>query len=934
MGTFSYAKLPMVKDLEDSIDLLVDNEVIAAIAGDVEAGRQLLSRAIQVDETEPDRTPIQDEHLILDADSSQNWAINEVLAGNHLVVKGPPGTGKSQTIANLIATLSARGKSVLFVAEKRAAIDAVLRRLTDVGAADLVLDVHDGGRDKRAVAEALRVALSNASGAFGTASRSQRLDGARARLVEHERVMHTSLAPWNVTPFQAQSVVLGTPEGSRTDVRWTAELTRLDEQVHLRLGDELKEFAQLHGIVPPPVPGPWEGAAITSRDQAGRAWSALHRLRASTLPEARDALERVIIEARLAQPTTLQEYTTVVALLRGVEDTLANFSAEVFRADLIALCEATMGRHGRKEHGIRLPWRLRRRLVKQARKLVGAGGRRRLDELHAALVRAREQQEAWERHRTDEGSPRSLPSGETASIALAELYAEHGALSQVLRPELRDVASRTLPQLEELLDNLAADQHRLHQLPRLHELRTGFQKFGLGALLRECAKRRLDAEMVSTAFSHAWHASILEFASYQEPSYGAFAGNVHDGAVRDYREADQARLVENVTRIKGAVGARAQRVAHGTDVASKFVRKQASLQRPRKAIRELVLNASRQLLDLKPCWAMSPLVVSQVLPRQVLFDVVVFDEASQVPPADAIPSIMRGRQVVVAGDEHQLPPTTFFMGATDEDEDEDLYDENGELVVSSGVGEESILEAMRHVARARQLSWHYRSRDDRLIAFSNEHIYSRSLTTFPGPSHESPLRHVLVSQTGRFPGQETSVNAEVKKVVELILQHALNSPKRSLGVITMSIEHARRIEAALQAQVAQRPDLDSFFAEKRLEPFFIKNLERVQGDERDEIILSMGYGKAPNGTLAHRFGPLNNEGGERRLNVAVTRAKRSMTLVSSFSSVDLDPAKLRKRGAKLLRAYLEYTESSGGDLGTGLNPTQHSIPSRSMCEIG
>src|SRR5580704_8115528 len=307
---------------------------------------------------------------------------------------------------------------------------------------------------------------------------------------------------------------------------------------------------------------------------------------------------------------------------------------------------------------------------------------------------------------------------------------------------------------------------------------------------------------------------------------------------------------------------------------------------------------------------MSPLMVSQVLPATRLFDVVIFDEASQIVPADAIPSIMRGHQIVVAGDDRQLPPTNFFRQLSDEADDPGEDDDG---LVSFGTGFESVLDALRPLLPTAPLTWHYRSRDERLVAFSNARIYGGALTTFPGVFRDECLRHVVVAQ-GPGAGQEVSVTAEVRRVVELVLEHARKRPQESLGVIALGVKHAERIDGTLRKVLAERPefaDTEAFFADDRPEPFFVKNLERVQGDERDAIILSIGYGKHPDGRMRYQWGPLLRDGGERRLNVAATRAKHRLTLVSSFSGYDVDPERVTKAGARLLADYLEYASSGG-----------------------
>ena len=314
---------------------------------------------------------------------------------------------------------------------------------------------------------------------------------------------------------------------------------------------------------------------------------------------------------------------------------------------------------------------------------------------------------------------------------------------------------------------------------------------------------------------------------------------------------------------------------------------------------------------------MSPLVVSQLLPPLPYFDVVIFDEASQITPADAVTSILRGRQLVVAGDDKQLPPTAFFVSDSTDDDTDQPDPETPAPLMAGTAGFESILDALGSVLRFRQLLWHYRSRDERLIAFSNVHIYGRTLTTFPGISGGRVLRYVPVAWQ---PGADTNSPApEADAVVDLILEHARERPEESLGVITMGIRHRDRIEERLRQRLRDDPelagDLAEFFDENRDEEFFVKNLERVQGDERDAIILSIGYGKDARGGLPYRFGPLLTEGGERRLNVAVTRAKNRITLVSSFSSRDMDPDRSAAEGVKLLRQYLQYVESDGANLG-------------------
>ena len=246
---------------------------------------------------------------------------------------------------------------------------------------------------------------------------------------------------------------------------------------------------------------------------------------------------------------------------------------------------------------------------------------------------------------------------------------------------------------------------------------------------------------------------------------------------------------------------------------------------------------------------------------------------------------------------------------------------------------ESLLDTGAALLRDQMLQWHYRSRDDRLIAFSNRLIYGGALTAFPGTLVSTPVRHCLIPFRPITGVAGTRSNPdEVTKVVDLVLEHARSHPHETLGVIAFGQHHANHIENALLLRLRdiEEPDLDEFFSETNEERFFIKNIERVQGDERDVIIVSVGYHKDANGRLPYRFGPILQEGGERRLNVAVTRARSRITLVSSFSHRDMDPGRSSAKGVDLLRRYLEYAASGGENLGSDvtdvpLNPFELSI---------
>ena len=494
-----------------------------------------------------------------------------------------------------------------------------------------------------------------------------------------------------------------------------------------------------------------------------------------------------------------------------------------------------------------------------------------------------------------------------------QLLVELERLGQTIRTE--ELADLGFSELGRLLHDLLEDQSTLVKLPEIYRLRKSLSRAGMDDFIEALAARRVSEAASVKTFRYTWLQSILDHLALSDGNVGAFDADSHDFAVDDYRNGDREHIETSSSRVRRICAEQSTRTRDQHRDQAEIVQHQANLKRRHMPVRSLVRTAPDVLLALKPCWAMSPLVVSQLLPPRAYFDVVIFDEASQITPADAVTSILRGKQLVVAGDERQLPPTTFFLSDTPSDEEE--REELDVPMVAGTVGFESILDALPSLLRFRMLQWHYRSRDERLIAFSNAHIYDRMLTTFPGVGGASCLVHITVPWR---PGMDTnSPSSEVDAVVDLVVEHARVRPDESLGVITMGIKHANRIEEAFRQRLQDDPALDEeigdFFGEERDERFFVKNIERVQGDERDAIILSVGYGKNERGQLVYRFGPLLQEGGERRLNVAVTRAKRRLSLVTSFSFDDMDPERLNSEGMKLLRQYLQYVDSAGENFG-------------------
>ena len=904
VSNFHFQKLAIVKDLKDHADELAAHDLIAGIAGDLGAkeqarGDRSLGDPRQLDVVKPD-----DEFLVRDADSTQQQAIALALSGRNGVISGPPGTGKSQTIANLIAECAARGKTVLFVAEKRAALDVVLERLKAISLEHLCLDLHGADISRKLVARQLKESLDVIRTVTmpESASLHRQYIDRRARLNGHVCRLHDRREPAQLSVYEVLGRLQRLPDGVSNDARWTgAELSRLDAGKSEQATRILRELASgFAGLITGDDPSPWTGAVLDTASIAQEAMDRAGRL-AKRWPAFSAALRAVESTQVLLPLTTVSEVRLALEVLAAVDAVSARYTLSTFELDLYRV--ASVLGSGRSVIG--RAWAMCTSPEFRAARVSLLNSRTAGKAPVVTLVQELDELQSVENRWRTIAAPGSLPCvvSHTAQLrsAFEDIANDLQGLIDIF-PQL-SLESISIEALGIWLPRLAPDGITPFRIVRCLELERELQAIDGGRTLREVRRLKPRTELWGEWFIYAWLRSCFEDACRQEPAIPAFSGRTQDELVEEFKKLDRERLDIAIQRVRRAHAERVIAARNKHRDQDSLVSKESEKKTRHLPLRRMVAHAPDVLLAVRPCWMASPLSVSQLIPAdRPLFDLVVFDEASQVLPEDAAAALLRGRQAVVAGDRHQLPPTTFFASSDGEiDEDE----------LSEVAGFESILDVMSaFLDPPWALDWHYRSRDESLIAFSNRHIYGDRLVTFPGPGGAPALTHHLLPHIPG-PGSEESVGAEVEKVVHLVLEHARTRLGESLGVIAMGVKHARRVEAALERARLQHPELDDFFAPDRHERFFVKNLERVQGDERDAIILTVGYGKDSAGKLLYRFGPLLSEGGERRLNVAVTRARHRLDLVSSFSHHDMEPGRSKAKGVELLRAYLEYAANGG-----------------------
>ena len=430
---------------------------------------------------------------------------------------------------------------------------------------------------------------------------------------------------------------------------------------------------------------------------------------------------------------------------------------------------------------------------------------------------------------------------------------------------------------------------------------------GLGGIVSGLHEGRLASDGAVDLFQVAYYQALIREVFRRHAGLAEFDGQSHEQWIEEFRSLDQARIEMARGEVATVHYDAIPRTAGGGEMA--VLRREIEKKRKHKPIRQLIKEAGTAILAIKPVFMMSPISVAQYLePGSVTFDLLLIDEASQVSPVDALGAIARARQVVVVGDDKQLPPTRFFSKMMDAD------DLPGDSDSDLSVGDlESILGlCVAQGMSQRMLRWHYRSRHHSLIAVSNREFYENHLYVIPSPTTITAMHglHFRPVRNGVFDRGNTATNrVEAGTIAEAVIEHAKRYPKKSLGVGAFSVVQRDAIRDELEVLQREHVELAGFFSSGRPEPFFVKNLENIQGDERDVILISVGYARDESGYLAMNFGPLSSQGGERRLNVLISRARERCAVFSSITADDIDLQRAKSRGAAAFKTFLRYAET-------------------------
>jgi len=1000
LSTFSFAKYLMWRDLKDRLDDLKSNLFVEHL---IERPSEIYQQdSYFVDKKEVDsRIKPSEIYTPLNADSSQIVAIEASGHAQDFVMEGPPGTGKSETIANIICHNLALGRRVLFVAEKMAALNVVYKRLTRVGVSSLCLELHSNKANKASVLEQLRKSWQgrNTSSQSDWEKKAQDLFNLRGDLNRYvEELYKPSVLGIKPRKAISRSVRLANHHPIKLD--WPGQISQSpikDEHGYTLLLDAARDlglaYKDLDGL-------DTNALGLINKYDWSNAWQAeviaCARSVNAELRATKTAANLLIAQIGLdtSQSLSMRGLHEVCALgefigelkyrplglaLSGkVRDHLENIQRLIDEKrkidNLLDESEAGLSiddilKLPTTEWAVKLVtskvrfWplsALTRMSLRSAMKKSGVTSYRNI-EVADTLDQIRQQCSelvgladtfvvdkiwlGWETRPADLESSKLLVSKRSNSLrslihelgiepvkGLTHLQTKLGTEWEFLDANIdllnkAQTAVECWKKLDQALDSfralaesevspessvdditmkmdaLVSGERVLNAWCNWLSAKRVSSQYGLDALavgLESGLIKYNDAQEAAKTAVHAWVAPILIDSS---EVLRRFSASSHEALIEDFCKLDEevARTTAEyiVAKTSASVpdpGSSNTPIAYGV-LSTELLKKSKH-----KPIRQLIEEMGETILNLTPCMMMSPLSVAQYLPASFnAFDLVVFDEASQITVYDAVGAIARGKNSIIVGDPHQMPPTNFF-NRTDDDATDDFEDL------------ESILDqALAAKMPLHRLTGHYRSRHESLIAFSNNRYYENELVTYPAADTKASAVyfHKINGQYSKGSGRNNVIEARavadeiVRRLTDPILQ------KLSIGVVALNSEQQRTIEDELDTKRRANSEIEPFFnGSKGIDPVFVKNLESVQGDERDVIFLSLGYGPTEPGakSMSMNFGPLNKSGGERRLNVAITRATTEVHIFSSFTPDMIDLSRTQAKAVNHLKGYLEFAE--------------------------
>lgn len=855
LGLFSFNKFVMWNDIHSNADKLAENAIVASLIENRDK-QEPSDETVDARIIDKSNSPI-DFSIPLDVDSSQMEAIVESGKGRTFILHGPPGTGKSQTITNMIANALYQGRRVLFVAEKMAALSVVQSRLEKVGLAPFCLELHSNKATKKHFLEQMDRVLNvtKIKEPADYASKAEELFAERKSLISYMDALHQKGSN-GLSLYECISEYLTIPQDEFQD--HLPQKGVLTADFIERCKNQLEPLETILGIVGVPENHPLFGLEPID-----------NRL------DTTDTIKRILQQYK-------QKLASYVQMLPSYRD-------DILRTDV---------RRVRREwEDIQAKWFLPRYFAKKKFlkefQIYGHVDASNVEEVFALMSDYQRRQDTYQQ------GIESQSSDAQDSVYLLDVFQQLNDLKDQLaaKTNQKNSSEEIAASLNRWLDGYQQMKDWYLWTDKKREL----CQMNLQAVVSHVENGEEPKEVIPAFLKSVYH-YLISVSIDADEQLRSFNSVVFRQRIEQYKR-DTLRFQELskkelYSKLASRVPSSSAASADGSEIS--ILKRNIANGGRGNSIRSIIDSIPNLLPRLCPCMLMSPISVAQYIDlNSEKFDLVIFDEASQMPTSEAVGAIARGKALIVVGDSKQMPPTSFFS-TTQVDEDEADIDDM-----------ESILDDCKTLSlREYYLSWHYRSKHESLIAFSNSQYYDNRLFTFPSVDDQT-AKVKLVPVEGVYDKGRTRSNPEESKAIVKEIIRRLSDPelsKYSIGVVAFSKVQGNLIEDDLTEELDRHPELKEI-AYNSPEPIFIKNLENVQGDERDVILFSIGYGADKDGKVSMNFGPLNNAGGERRLNVAVSRARYEMIVYSSLKSSQIDLKRSQAKGVEGLKGFLEFAET-------------------------
>ncbi len=920
LGLFSFNKFVMWNDIHNNADALRKNPVIESLIEKKIVGL-VPAEGAQADAAAIDRVEEPGDFAIpMDVDSSQMEAVIDSGKGQSFILYGPPGTGKSQTITNMIANALYHDKRVLFVAEKMAALSVVQKRLKKVGLEPFCLEMHSNKATKTHLLDQLDMALNvthyQKPEEFAVASKE--LFEQRKKLIGYMDALHRKHA----NGLSLYDCITRYIDIDGDEVQLPADqVGRLNAQTVAAMAEGVAGLDTVFAITGHPSASPLRG--LTVRQVSGEAAAKLEQtLKAlqTALPQAKDAASGFATQYALDVPQTVGGVRSLAALIdrwlallgrdrrnRQLHQQIAGqYTENIFSRNVAQMKQAW------KE--VEDKWFLprffaRRSFVGDLKQFNPYVKKESVPELIANLEKYEAEGTAVDEEAKAFSKTCRISAAQLLSVSeqqQADIEATGTRLKTLLTLLDADTAAFAfdiddLQALSDCLPGYLANTDKLRDWYQWSLRKDDLKKQHAGAVIAYILDNGAPGSEAALAMQKGIYHQLAMQCIDAEPQLQLFNGLLFEDQIKKYRQlaAQFSELTKKMLyyHLASKIPSLTIEAANSSEIG--ILKRYIASKGRAATIRKIIDQIPTLLPKLCPCMLMSPLSVAQYIDlEQEKFDLVIFDEASQMPTSEAVGAIARGKALIVVGDPKQMPPTSFFTNTAtsdDEMENEDM---------------ESILDDCITLSMpSRYLTWHYRSKHESLIAFSNQEYYEGKLYTFPSVD-DRVSKVTLRPVDGTYDyGRTRSNKAEAEAITAEVIRR-LQLPQdqqHSLGVVAFSKVQQNLIEDMLTEELTKHPDLEKLAYDVE-EPIFIKNLENVQGDERDIILFSVGYGPDKSGKVSMNFGPLNNAGGERRLNVAVSRARYEMVVFSTLKPEQIDLSRSKAKGVEGLKAFLEFAD--------------------------